>query len=244
MWRPPVSAFIGVDPVRLPHRLAGEAAAAVQAENFARQEIRSNPEAIGKASDRGVVDEGPFDALQEIRRRVSVLKRSTPQGRERADRLMASGDSAFEKQAYARAIAQYRNAIARAPDYPEPHFRLAHAYVATRRFNLALKSAMTALELSGTAKREGFSLDELYRGNKFARERHDAMLMDAAAREPTDGGLQFLIGFTLHYDRQPLQARKYFDRANLLVGAHQAYLRHFLPIHSIAEINELAMDAN
>jgi hypothetical protein len=103
---------------------------------------------------------------------------------------------------------------------------------------------MTALELSGTARRDGFSLDELYQGNKFAREQHDSMLFDAALREPADGGLQFLIGFTLHYDRQPLKAREHFRKANQLVGAHQAYLRHFLPVVPIAESNELAMEAN
>ena len=168
----------------------------------------------GQGTGGALTDAEPRDDLDEIRRRVMVLKRSTPQSRTRADRLISAGDASFRKQSYARAVAQYRDAIARAPDYAEGHFRLAHAYVATRRFNLALKSAMTAIELAGTARRDGFSMDELYQGNKFAREQHDAMLFDAALREPTDGGLQFLIGFTLHYDRQPLKAREHFRKAN------------------------------
>jgi tetratricopeptide (TPR) repeat protein len=222
----------------------------IQTENFARDDARALGEqpkfGLGDQPKPGgaLTDTGPLDDLDEIRRRVTVLKRSTPQGRTRADRLISAGDASFRKQSYARAVAQYRDAIARAPDYAEGHFRLAHAYVATRRFNLALKSAMTALELAGTARRDGFSIDELYQGNKFARERHDAMLFDAALREPVDGGLQFLIGFTLHYDRQPLKAREHFRKANQFAGAHQAYLRHFLPVAPVAESNELALEAN
>lgn len=219
----------------------------IQTENFARDEVAAAGKGLGdhpKFEIGGLSDVGPLGDLDEIRRRVTVLRRSTPQGRARADRLISAGDASFREQSYARAVSRYRDAIARAPDYAEGHFRLAHAYVATRRFNLALKSAMTALELSGTARRDGFSLDELYQGNKFAREQHDAKLFDAAMREPADGGLQFLIGFTLHYDRKPLQAREHFRNANQFPGAHQAYLRHFFQIVPIAESNDLAMEAN
>ena len=220
----------------------------IQSENFARDAVKPLGNGLGALPELGsggaLTEAGPLDELDEIRRRVMVLKRSTPQSRARADRLISAGDASFQKQSYPRAVAQYREAIARAPDYAEGHFRLAHAYVATRRFNLALKSAMTAIELAGTARRDGFSMDELYQGNKFAREQHDAMLFDAALREPVDGGLQFLIGFTLHYDHQPLKAREHFRKSNQFAGAHQAYLRHFLPVAAIAESNELAMEAD
>lgn len=180
---------------------------------------------------------GPFEGVDEIRRRVSVLKPSTPAGRTRADRSISLGDTAFSEQVYARALSKYRDAIARAPDYAEGHFRLAHAYIATRRFNLALDSALIALELSGTSRRPGFSLQEMYRGNKFARETHDEQLLDASLREPDDGGLEFLIGFTLHYGGNPLKAREHFRRSATLEGPHQPYLRHFLPVVPIAEPN-------
>ena len=157
--------------------------------------------------------------------------------------MISTADAAFAKQSYARAVALYRNAIARAPDYAEGHFRLAHAYVATRRYNLAIKSAMVALQLSGTARRDGFSLEELYQGNKFAREQHDAMLLDATLREPRDGGLQFLIGFTIHYSGNPFKAREHFRTAMRFQGAHQAYARQFLPVVSVAESDELALNA-
>ncbi len=187
---------------------------------------------------------GPFDALEEIRRRAAVLKPSTPAGRTRADRMISAGDTAFAEQVYARATSKYRDAIARAPDYAESHFRLAHAYVATRRYNLALNSAMIALELAGTARRDRFSLEEMYRGNKFARQQHDAKLLDASLREPTDGGLQFLIGFTLHYGGNPLKAREHFRQAVSLPGPHQAYVRHFLPVQPVAEAEVAAANGN
>ncbi|MCG8651177.1 MAG: hypothetical protein MI861_15170 [Pirellulales bacterium] len=198
--------------------------------------------AAGKALE-GAVDRllapaeprGAFDGLDEIRRRASVLKASTPAGRQRADRLISIGDTAFADQIYARATSKYREAIARAPDYAAAHFRLAHAYVATRQYNLALKSALIALELAGSGRRDGFSLAEMYRGNKFARQQHDAKLVDASLREPEDGGLQFLIGITLHYGGNPLKAREHFRRAAELDGVQQAYVRHFLPIVPVKE---------
>ena len=177
----------------------------------------------------------PQDPVAEIRRRADVLKPSTPAGRGRADRMISSGDTAFADQVYARATARYREAIARAPDYPEPHFRLAHAYIATRQYNLALTRSLVALELAGSSRRDGFSLAELYRGNKFSRRKHDAQLLDAAMREPEDGGLQFLLGLTLHYGGNPLKARDHFREAARLSGAQQTYARHFLPVVAVGE---------
>lgn len=176
-----------------------------------------------------------FDDVDEIRRRVAVLKPSTPQGRVRADRLIAEGDDAFADQVFGRAAAKYRDAVAKAPDYPAAHFRLAHIYVAIRQYNLALKSVLTALELAGTSRRDGFSLEGIYRGNAMARGQHLDRLLDASLREPDDGGLLFLLGMTWHYGSNPLKAREYFHKAGELPGNHQAYVHYFLPIRQIAE---------
>jgi len=164
-----------------------------------------------------------------------ILKPSTPAGRIRADRLLSRAARYFSEGKYSRAIARYRDAIAKAPDYPEPHFQLAHAYVATRQFDLALKSSLTALELAATARRDGFSLEQMYQGGKLSREQHNAMLLDAARREPEDGGLLFLLGFTFHYGGRPLEAREYFRQSDQWPGAHRAYVRHFLPVIIPAE---------
>ena len=158
----------------------------------------------------------------------------------RADREISQGDQAFAQQKLARATAQYRDAIAKAPDYAEAHFRLAHAYVATRQYNLALKSALVAIELSGSIRRDGFSLEDMYQGDQFPREQHLRRLIDASLREPTDGGLQFLIGFTLHFDGQRALAQKHFLDASRLAGAHQTYVHRFLPLKSVAEPKEAA----
>ena len=153
----------------------------------------------------------------------------------RADRLISDADQAFADQKLARATALYRNAIAKAPDYAEAHFRLAHAYVATRRYNLALKSALVALELSGTSRRDGFSLEDMFQGDLFPREHQFDRLMDASRREPQDGGLKFLIGLTLHYDGQAEKAVAYFKSAAGLDGIHRPYVRYFLPVKAVEE---------
>jgi tetratricopeptide (TPR) repeat protein len=219
----PPTIVVGV-PMAIPAPIVRPAAAQLAAVEM--------PVPAGVMGLRGV---DPLDPAAEIRRRVDVLKPSTPAGRGRADRLISSGDTAFADQVYARSTARYREAIARAPDYSEPHFRLAHAYVATRQYNLALTSALMALELAGGSRRDGFSLAELYRGNKFSRRKHDDQLRDAALREPDDGGLQFLIGMTLHYGGNPLQAREHFREAARLAGPQKAYARHFLPVVEVGE---------
>jgi hypothetical protein len=219
----------GLAPIVFPPTIVVRVPAAIARPPAAQVAVRDVP------LPPGVVVPRIVDPAAEIRRRADVLKPSTPVGRGRADRLVSSGDTAFADQIYARATARYREAIARAPDYSEPHFRLAHAYVATRQYNLALTSSLLALELAGSSRRDGFSLAELYRGNKFSRRKHDAQLLDAALREPEDGGLQFLIGLTLHYGGNPLKARDHFREAARLSGPQQTYVRHFLPVVAVGE---------
>jgi hypothetical protein len=199
----------------------------VGGENFAHKAIAPPGQVI--------LDPVAFDDEAEIRRRAAVLKTSTPGGRMRADRLISRGDQAFADQVFARATAQYRDAIAKAPDYAEAHFRLAHAYVATRQYNLALKSALVALELAASSRRDGFSLEDLYQGDNFVRRQHLQKLIDASLREPHDGGLAFLLGFTLHYGSEPDKAREYFLTAQRIAGMQQAYVRYFLPVQQVAE---------
>ena len=209
----------------------------VAGENFARRSegVRAFDPVPAAANAELAVEPG-FDGLNEIRRRVSVLKSSTPQSRQRADRLISSGDAAFAAQKLARANALYRDAIAKAPDYAAGHFRLAHSYLASRQYTLAQKSLMVALELSGSIKRGGFSLEDIYQGDQFVRDKHFETLLDASLREPNDGGLMLLLGFFLHYDNKPLQAREYFNAANKIAGLHQNYTRYFLPAKPIKEL--------
>lgn len=236
---PAVGPFVNVPPVNAQQFNAQPVGPLFpDAENFARP--GAAPQAVAGVPDLaegGELNADPgFDGLNEVRRRVSVLKSSTPQGRERADRFISMGDRAFADQKLARANALYRDAIAKAPDYAAGHFRLAHAYVATRQYTLAQKSLMVALELSGSVKRGGFSLEDMYQGDQFIRDKHLETLLDASKREPNDGGLRFLLGFFLHYDNKPLQGREHFVAANKIAGVHQHYTRYFLPAKPVAEL--------
>lgn len=191
--------------------------------------------AVDQPGAMGVVGENQAHEAAEIQRRVDVLQGSTPAGRERADRLIAQGDTHFADQRFGAAAAKYRDAVAKAPDYPKAHFRLAHCYVGIAKFNLALTRFLMALELAGSADRLNFSLEELYRGDKLAKQHHFERLQDAMLREPDDGGLVFLLALSLHYDQQPFEARALFVRASKMPGAHQRYVHHFLPIVAVAE---------
>lgn len=172
---------------------------------------------------------GPPAPEDEITRRVAALKPSTDVGRLRSDEWMADGDREFANQQYRRAAAKYRDAIAKAPDYPPAHLRAGHAYIATGDHDLAVTYLAMGFELSRTIERPGFSLEDLYRGNHLAKEQHHEALADAVLRQPNDGGLLFLTGIVQHYDGRPLQARDYFRRAAELAGRHQPYAKMFLP---------------
>jgi hypothetical protein len=198
------------------------------------------PVAAGRAVQPAVfpraIDAVPANpAVTEIQRRVDVLKPSTPEGRLRADRLIAQGDVSFAAQRYGVASSKYQDAMAKAPDYPTSHFRLAHCDIASGNFDLALTRFLMALELAGSAQRVNFSLEQLYQGDKFAKQTHIDRLQDAIQREPDDGGLVFLMGLTLHYDQNPVQARGWFVKSQSMPGTHQAYVHFFLPVVPIAE---------
>ena len=174
-------------------------------------------------------------AVTEIQRRVDVLKPSTPEGRGRADRLLAQGDAMFAAQRYGVASAKYKDAMAKAADYPKSHFRLAHGDIASGNYDLALTRFLMALELAGSAERVNFSLEQLYQGDKFAKQTHIDRLQDAILREPGSGGLVFLMGLTLHYDQHPLEARVWLNKSQTMPGTHRAYVHYFLPVVEIAE---------
>ncbi len=174
-------------------------------------------------------------AVTEIQRRVDVLKPSTPEGRGRADQLLAQGDAQFSAQRYGLASAKYKDAMAKAADYPKSHFRLAHCDIASGNYDLALTRFLMALELAGSAERVNFSLEQLYQGDKFTKQTHIDRLQDAILREPDDGGLVFLMGLTLHYDQHPLEARVWLNKSQAMPGAHQAYVHYFLPVIPVAE---------
>ena len=171
----------------------------------------------------------PPAAEEEITRRVAALKPSTDAGRLHSDELIAAGDREFVAQQFRRAAAKYRDAIAKAPDYPPAHLRAGHAYIATGDYELAVTYLAMGFELSKTIERPDFSLTDLYRGNNVAKDQHFEALADAVLRQPEDGSLLFLTGITLHYDGHPLQARDYFRRAAAIPGRHQPYAAMFVP---------------
>jgi len=168
-------------------------------------------------------------AEDEITRRVAALKPSTEAGRLHSDELIAEGDREFVAQQFRRAAGKYRDAIAKAPDYPPAHLRAGHAYIATGDYELAVTYFAMGFELSRTIDRPDFSLTDLYRGNNNAKDQHLEALADAVLRQPEDGGLLFLTGLTQHFDAHPLQARDYFRRAASIPGRHQPYAAMFVP---------------
>lgn len=171
----------------------------------------------------------PLQPEDEIVRRVKALKPSDEADLAKADQAIAEGDREFAAGDYRRAMFKYRDATRRAPDYALTHFRAGHIHTVLGDYELAVTEFGMALEIARAIDRDGFSLDTLYRGDAAALQEHLAVLGGAIRRQPESGGLQFLMGMTLHYGGDPLQAQEYFRRAVDLPGPQRPYAAMYLP---------------
>jgi tetratricopeptide (TPR) repeat protein len=168
------------------------------------------------------------DIQSNIQQRAGELRGSTAAGRDRADRSIAQADKFFADGEYGRAAARYRQALSLAPDYSAAFFRLGHAYIGTRNYELALEHFLLGLELEGSATQPGSPLRQMYGTNRIAKQAHLEELSAAALQQPEDGGLLMLVGIFLYYDGQQGRAADFFHRAAEIDGPHLDYVSLFL----------------
>jgi hypothetical protein len=142
---------------------------------------------------------------------------------------VGQGDAWYQKQNYAQAIARYRQAIADAPDFATPHFRLGFALASTRRYEMAAVEFKKGLELDPSWPQTGKPFDELYGNDRLlARESLVSEVLEWHKNAPRDATRNFLAGVIVHFHDGAPAARPYFVATEQSVGARR-WLTAFLP---------------
>jgi Flp pilus assembly protein TadD len=72
---------------------------------------------------------------------------------QKRDRYVEAGKKLAEKKQYARAILEFRNAVAAMPQDAESYYQLGRAYAANREFQTAGNVLQKALELNPSTSR-------------------------------------------------------------------------------------------
>jgi len=146
---------------------------------------------------------------------------------ERAQRLIAQGDTLFAKQQFHVAAQRYKSAIAAAPGVGAAHFRRAIALIATNRYDLAAPAAKQGALVDPGFVQSSFRLDQMYKSSRLAKESHlDALSAYANAVYNSDN--LFLVGMFLHFDGQSTRAQTLLQRAAQLESGDRRHLSPFL----------------
>jgi tetratricopeptide (TPR) repeat protein len=141
-------------------------------------------------------------------------------------RFVGFGDKHFLAQNYAEARMRYKQAGSVAPTLGAAWFRQGYVLVALGNYNEAAKVIKRGLKLDPAWPDSGFSNDQLYGPNRMAKTAHIDALAAAAADEPNNADLMFLVGVHLFFDGQPDRARMFFERSGQL-GGDDSHLRPF-----------------
>lgn len=131
-------------------------------------------------------------------------------------KFIAYGDAQFVEQEYAQAHLRYKKAAVTAPQLAQAYFRQGWALVASGRYELAVAAFKKGLDLDPDWPTSEFRLDQLYGPNRMAKTAHIDALAAAAAEEPDNPDLLFLVGVFLFFDGQPQRARPFFERMTKL----------------------------
>jgi tetratricopeptide (TPR) repeat protein len=137
-------------------------------------------------------------------------------------RLLRKGNDAFAAGNYQEALAQYQQAVAKAPLEPMPYFHLAQAHLALGRLAEAGVAIERGMRLHAHWPKAPFQPRALYRDNAGDYERHLGVLAEEVARNMNDEALLFLLGYQLWFDGRREEALVLLRRAGAL--AHDTTL--------------------
>jgi tetratricopeptide (TPR) repeat protein len=145
-------------------------------------------------------------------------------------RFIGFGDAHFGNQKYRDAYSRYKKAAEAAPALADAYLRQAFALVALGNYSQAVKVLKRGIELDPAWPRSQFQVDELYGNNQLDKTAHLGDLAQAAAAEPNDADLLFLLGVLFHFDGEPGRAAPLLERAARSSGGNPAHLRGFLEL--------------
>jgi hypothetical protein len=120
---------------------------------------------------------------------------------------------AFAAGQYGRAAERLADAAAAAPDEPLAYFLLAQARTARGEYAEAVAAIRDGMRRAPDWPAAAFDPKEFYGPNAAAFDEHLAELKKAAAADPADPTLGFLLGYHLWFLGEKAEAVKLFKRA-------------------------------
>lgn len=157
-----------------------------------------------------------------------VLRKLTPEAKERALKYLDLGDKRFQEQKYLSAYQQYQNGRNAAPAYGEVHFRRGWALIAMKDYPRAAEAFRLGLQLDPNWPRSAFTLTDLYADNKILKTAHLDALAQAAREKRQDSDLTLVLGIFLYFDGQIERSQTFFEQA-AAAGADAQFLIPFFP---------------
>lgn len=156
------------------------------------------------------------------------LRATNARSRELAWRFIGFGDAQFARGEFAEANNRYRKAAQTGPQVADTWFRQGFAMTAIGRYDLAMRSIIRGLAIDPNWASSRFDLEELFAHDAVAKQSHLDALVQAAAAEPLNADLLFLVGVHLHFDGQQDLSQDYFQRAERIAGDNASHLWKFL----------------
>jgi hypothetical protein len=130
-----------------------------------------------------------------------------------AARQVRLAKAAFAAEEYAAAADHLTRATRVKPDDPLPHFLLAQVRFTSGRYTDAVAAIEAGLKLAPNWPANDFRPRELYGPHPERFDAHLAVLRKAAAANPDDAGLAFLLGYQLWFNGDQPAAVEQFRKA-------------------------------
>lgn len=134
-------------------------------------------------------------------------------------RLLKLGREAFARGEYGAAGEHFERAALANPRAAEPHFLKAHAAFAAGAYADAVAGIRAGLALDPAWPATAFDPKEPYGLNPAAFTGHLAELRRAAAANPGEPTLEFLLGYQLWFIGEKVEAKKWFAAAEKNLAA-------------------------
>ena len=142
-------------------------------------------------------------------------------------RFIGFGDAQFGNQKYAEAYSRYKKAAQAAPALADAQFRQGYALMALGSYDQAAKALRRGLAMDPEWPQSHFRSEELYGIDLQTRAEHLNAMTKAAAAQPNDADLLFVMGVFLYFDGQQDRAAPLLERA-LRLEADGTHVTGFL----------------
>lgn len=134
----------------------------------------------------------------------------------RARRFIEFGDAKFRAQHYRAALARYQSARDAAPTLAEVYFRQGFAYTALGQYDAAARAFERGLELDPNRPQSDFDLSELFGDDPAPLIASRRRVASAAAGDPENSDLLFVLGVQLYFAGQRDRALAFFQKIQQL----------------------------